>query len=409
MPIYEYEAISSGGKKIRKTIDADSPRQARSRLRTQGTYVVSIKEAKPSREGVSRDLTKIFTSRGVSTARLAQETRQLATLVGAGIPLVECLQVISDQTPNMRFKTTLTEVRERIEDGSSLAKAITLYPKIFPRLYVNMVTAGEASGTLDSVLDNLADYLEGQLELRRKIQAALFYPVLMFIICIMVVIAMVTLVVPTIVKIFEKEGTMLPLPTQIMIAISNALTGYWYLFIAGSAAFVLLFGYIYRQPRGRQVIDAQILRIPIFTGLYQKVYTARIASTLATLLSSGVELLAALDIVKNIVGNVHVTRAVEDARDGIREGRSLAREFGRSKRFPMLFCQMVAVGERSGKLQLMLQKAGRSFRNDVTAAVTGLTALIEPVMIITLGVLVLGVVISVILPMFDLMDKVQGV
>jgi general secretion pathway protein F len=408
MPIFEYEAINSSGKKIKSTIDADSVKAARSRLRTQGSYVTSIRESAKNKTAYTKDLKQLLNVKKVSTAKLAQETRQLATLVAAGIPLVESLQIISDQSTQITFKTTLAEVRERIEDGSSLAKAISNYPKIFPRLYINMVASGEASGTLDSVLENLADHLEAQVELKRKIQAALFYPIIMFGICILVVVGIVTFVVPTIVKIFEKEGTVLPLPTQIMIFVSSLFTTYWYFLILSIAVIILAVRNFYSRPKGRSYIDSKVLTLPIYGGMYQKIYTAQIATTLSTLISSGVELLQAMEIIKNIVGNIHVSQAIEDARDGVREGRSLAKEFAKSKRFPLLFCQMVSVGERSGKLEQMLNKAGKSFRNDVSASITALTALIEPAMIITLGVIVLGIVISVILPMFDLMEKVQG-
>jgi len=256
------------------------------------------------------------------------------------------------------------------------------------------------------LLKNLSEHFESQLELKRKIQNSLFYPIMMFVICVLVVVGLVTFVVPTIVSIFQKEGAILPLPTRIMITFSDILTHGWYIIIG-----VLLLGCLgsvsaYRNPVWRKRIDQRLLHLPILSPVYRKIYTARVAATLSTLLASGVELLTALDIVKSLVGNVHVVKAIEDARDGVREGRSLAKEFSRSGLFPHLFCQMVAVGEKSGRLESMLQKAGKSYKNEVSSAITGLTTLIGPLMIVGLGTLVLCIVISVLMPMFDLMDKI---
>jgi len=407
MPVYEYQGIFQNGKKTKGTLDADSVRGARSKLKALSIYPTYLKEVTSAKN--KRDSSKVFSgfvSKKITIARLAQETRQLSTLVGAGIPIVEALQVLSDQTDNARFRRIIIDIREMVEDGSSLARALGKFPEAFPRLYINLVASGEASGQLDSVLENLSEHFESQLELKRKIQNSLFYPIMMLIICVLVVVGLVTFVVPTIVAIFQKEGAVLPLPTRIMIMFSDILTHSWYI-IAGLLALTVL-GVVsaYKHPVWRKKIDHQLLQIPIFSPVYRKIYTARVAATLSTLLASGVELLTALDIVKSLVSNVHVVKAIEDARDGVREGRSLAKEFSRTGLFPHLFCQMVAVGEKSGRLESMLQKAGKSYKNEVSSAITGLTTLIGPLMIVGLGTLVLCIVISVLMPMFDLMDKI---
>jgi general secretion pathway protein F len=301
----------------------------------------------------------------------------------------------------------VVNIRENVEEGESLARSLVRFPKAFSKLYVNMVTSGEASGTLDKVLQNLADYMEGQIELRRKVTSALVYPILMLFVCGAVVSALLVFVVPKIVDIFQKQGTPLPLPTKIVITFSNFLLGYWWMLIVAGLVAVSLVRFYYAQPAGRSRIDKLFLKMPIYGRLYTKVCTARVSRTLGTLLSSGVGLLDGIEIAKNIVTNVHVTKALEDARDGVREGRSLARELSKSGLFPPMLSHMVAVGEKSGELEDMLVKAGRAYEQDVNAALGSLTQIIEPVLMIIVGVLVLGIVVSMLLPMTDLIGALQ--
>lgn len=407
MPVFDYVAVDAGGKRARGTIDAENARAARSRLRTQGLFPTSLEEASEQRKKASRDVKQLFGGNRVSTKALSIATRQLATLVSAGLPLVSALQALTDQTDAPVFKRIIVEVREQVEEGSSLADAIGKYPKAFPKLYVNMIASGEASGTLDSVLTNLAGYLEGQVELRRKIWSALTYPILMLFICTLVVAGLLMFVVPRIVEIFEKQGAALPLPTRIMIGVSNFLVHYWYLLILFVMLCVYTMRWYYRQPHGRSKIDRLMLRVPIFSGIYIKIATARVASTLSTLLSSGVGLLTGIEIVRNIVANVHVAKALDEAREGVREGRSLARELGKSRIFPVMLSHMIAVGEKSGELESMLGKAGKSYENEVNATLSGLTALLEPLLMIVVGAIVLFIVMSVLMPMTDLISVIQ--
>lgn len=407
MPIFEYVAVDANGKERKGTMDAESERGARQRLRSQALFPTSIREGKAASNDKANDIKRYFVSSRVSTKDLAVATRQLSTLVGAGLPLVSALQGLAEQTESITLKGAVVEVREAVEEGSSLAKALAKFPKIFPALYINMIASGEASGTLDAVLDNLADYLEAQLALRREITSALLYPILMLFICTAVVAALFIYVVPRIVEIFKKQGAELPLPTKVMIAISDFLVAYWPLVVVAFIGVVFLARWYYKQPQGRSVVDRWLLRIPIFGPLYLKISTARFAQTLGTLLSSGVGLLAGIDITKNIVGNVHLVAALESARDGVREGKSLARELGRSGYFPSMLSQMIAVGEQSGELEQMLNKAGKAYENEVNATLSGLTSLLEPLMMIGVGGVVLCIVISVLLPMADLIRVVQ--
>lgn len=406
MPIYEYTALNATGKRIKGLVDADTLRSARTKLRTQNIFPTDIKESIKAAKDNKQNVKNFFGDR-VSLKELTVATRLLATLANAGLPLVAALNALADQVESPSLKRIVVDIKERVEQGSSLAKALAAYPKVFPRLYVNMVQSGEASGTLDTILDNLSDYYEAQMELRRKISSALFYPILMFGFCTLVVIGLVTFVVPNIVEIFIKQKIDLPFPTRAVIALSNTLTGYWWAIIGLIAISISLVRYYYRQPKGREWFDAKLLKAPLFGPIYKKIATARVATTLGTLLNGGVELLQALDIVKNIVGNVHMRKALEEARDGVREGRSLAKELSKSGYFPNLLSQMVAIGEKSGKMENMLSKAGKSFTSEVNAAIAGLTSLIEPLMMIVLGGLVFSIVISVLMPMTKLMQAVR--
>lgn len=408
MPVYEYTAIGGGGKQQKGSIDAENLRAARQKLRAQNLFPTDMKESSVSGKAKSQDVSKYFQSDRVNTKDLSVMTRQLATLIGAGLPLVAALSALSDQTGSKTLQRIIIDIREKVEEGGALAKAMGAFPKAFPRLFVNMIASGEASGTLDAVLENLADYLEAQLELRRKVSSALFYPALMLCFCTLVVMGLLAFVVPNIVEIFQKQGATLPVPTRIMLALSHGLVSYWYLIIGGIAGVIALVQWYYRQPKGRENFDRALLKLPIIGPMYLKICTARVSRTLGTLLTSGVGLLNALEIARNLVGNVHLTRALEDARIGVSEGRSLAKELARSGFFPPLLSHMIAVGEASGKLEAMLSKAGRSYENEVSASLAGLTSLIEPLMMIVLGGIVFSIVISILLPMVDLVNLVQG-
>jgi general secretion pathway protein F len=407
MPVYEYTALESSGRKTKGTVEADSIRAARQKLRSQSVFPTDIKESLNASRGQSKDVKHLFGGDRVTTKQLTVATRLLATLSNAGLPLISALLSLSEQESSANFKRIIVDIKEKVEQGSSLAKAMGGYPKVFPRLYVNMVASGEASGALDTALENLADYYEAQLELRRKVTNALMYPILMFVFCIAVVIVLVAFVVPNIVEIFIKQNISLPLPTQIVIALSDFLIGYWWLLIIFTLGLALYVKRAYESTAGRAWFDKTFLVLPIYGTIYRKVSTARIASTLATLLGGGVQLLSALDIVKNIIGNVHMRSAVEEARDGVKEGKSLARELSKCGYFPELLSQMIAIGEKSGNLEPMLQKAGKTFSNEANSSISGLTTLLEPLMIMFLGAIVFSIVISVLLPMVELMQIVQ--
>jgi general secretion pathway protein F len=406
VPVFEYVAIDARGKNVRGVLDADNGRVARQRLRAQGLFATEVHEAQDKTAADKKDVLQYLQSDKVSARDLSIGTRQLATLVTAGLPLVNALSALADQTDSPVFRKVIVAVREQVEEGTTLHRAMAEHPKAFPSLFVNMVAAGEASGTLDNVLNNLADYIESQVELRRKVRSALTYPILMLCVCILVILALFTFVIPRITEMFQRQNVALPLPTQITVAISYGLIHYWYLLAAALVATFFGIRSYYRKESGRKRVDKMFLRAPIFGNLYTKVMTARVTQTLGALLASGVGLLKAIDITRNIIENVHIVAALESAKEGVREGRSLANELSRSGLFPAMVSHMIAVGEKSGALEAMLTKVGDTYEKDVNASLDGLTSLLEPLLMIIVGMVVLCIVISVLLPMTEMINLV---
>ena len=408
MPVYEYVAINSAGKRTKGRLDAENERTARQKLRRSKLFPTTITEATSGIAAKSSDdVLRFLKTDKVSMKELSLTTRQFATLLNAGLPLVSALQALCEQTDSVVMQRVLVELREGVQEGDSLAKSLGAHPKVFPRLYTNLVAAGEASGTLDQVLEKLADYLEGQVALRGKIFSALTYPVVMMVVCFLVIIGLMVGVIPNIVEIFVKQGLTLPLPTQIVISASDFLINYWWaLLLVGVGVLAFARNY-YRSEGGRKKIDGWLLRLPLIGPVYVKVVTARIASTLSALLGSGVELLRALDITKNIIGNVHVVSMLEEAREGVREGKNLSSEIMKHNILPSMISRMIAIGEKSGDLEQMLEKAAATYDNEVSSTLEGMTSLLEPLLMVTVGVIVLIIVVSVLLPMTELINVVS--
>ncbi|MCI5066707.1 type II secretion system inner membrane protein GspF [bacterium] len=407
MPVYEYLAINGSGREVKGRVDAENERVARQRLRKEQLFPTSLKETSSSPEDRTQNVMKYLKSDRVGLKELTLMTRQFATLVTAGLPLVSALQALGEQSDSQVMQRVLVLVREQVQEGESLAKSLQAHPKTFPRLYINLVAAGEASGTLDEVLEKLAEYLEGQLALRGKVFSALTYPVVMLVVCGLVILGLMIGVIPRIVEIFVKQGLALPLPTQIVIASSDFLIGYWWLLLLVGIALAVAAARYYALPHGRAVVDRLLLKLPLVGSVYIKVITARIASTLSALLGSGVELLKALEITKNIIGNVHIVNLLDEAREGVREGKNLSREIMRHNLLPTMLSRMIAIGEKSGDLENMLEKAAKTYDNEVSSTLDGLTSLLEPLLMVTVGMIVLLIVVSVLLPMTELINVVS--
>lgn len=407
MPVYSYAGLSPEGKNVSGVIDAESPRAARLKLRRSGVFPTSLSESREAdaTPRASRSITRLFER--VGQQELAVMTRQLSTLVSAGLPLVDCLSALIEQVDSERLKSILTQTRERVNEGSSLADALAEHPKVFTGLYVNMVRAGEASGALDVVLLRLADYTESTSRLRSKLRSALTYPTIMLVIGASILFFLLSYVVPKITRIFTESKQVLPLPTRLLMAVSGMLSNWWPLFVLLAAAAALGFRYYVRTESGRYRYDRWRLRAPVFGKLLQKIAVARFSRTLSTLLRSGIGLLPSLDIVKNIVDNRVLYDATEAARDAIREGQSIAPPLKKSGIFPPLMIHMIAVGERSGQLEEMLLKTAETYESEVDSTIATLTTLLEPVMIVFMGALVTFIVLSILLPIFQMSQLVR--
>jgi len=346
--------------------------------------------------------------RGRVTAEdVAILTRQLSTLLHAGVTLVDSLTALVDQTEKERLKRIVSDVKTRVNEGSSLADALAQHGKVFGNLYVNMVRAGEASGALDAVLARLADFTEGQAKLRQKVVGTLIYPAIMTVIGSGILALLMTVVVPKVTKIFESMKVTLPWTTRLLIFTSNTLANWWWLLIPLAIGAVVSFLRWKQSPKGRPVWDRFVLRAPVFGSLVRMLAIARFSRTLSTLLKSGVPLLTAMDITKNVVSNGVLAEVVENARDAIREGESIAGPLKRSGEFPPLVHHMIAIGERSGQLEEMLLNVADSYETQVSVRVGALTALMEPLIIVAMGVAVAFVAFSILMPILQLNTSIR--
>lgn len=408
MPVYEYTALTGAGKKIKGVIDADSSTAARQKIRGQGNYPVEIKET--STKITTAAKTSLFSlqlSPRVKQQEVHIATRQLATLLGAGIPLVPSLNGLIDQTDNRSFKTILTQIKDAVNEGNTLTSALAEHPRLYSRIYTNMVQAGEASGSLDVVLERLAEFGENQHALRSRIRAAMLYPIFMAVVGIVVLFVLITFVVPSITSVFEGTKQALPLPTIVLIGMSAFLKRFWWLVLITVASAIGTIRWYVNTKDGRQRWDHLKLTLPGLRGLNIKTASALFGRTLSSLLQSGVPLITSLQIVKNIVDNVILSDLINDACNELEKGLSLSQFFKGNPYFPPMLVQMMAVGEQSGELDKMLAKAADSYEREVESKILALTSLIEPVMILTMGVVVSFIVVSILLPIFEMNQLIR--
>ncbi len=403
MPIYEYKAFNVKGKTVTDIIDADSAASVRQKLRAARIYPVSISEVDDASPKKGRFALNVFPlSSKVGTAEMAMVTRQLATLLGAGFPLVSALQTLVPQTRSSHLKQVLSQIKDSIEGGSTFAGALSQYPNLFSDIYVNMVKSGESSGTLEIVLNRLAEISERQQALSHKIKSAMAYPILMFFVGTAILFFLLTYIVPTITAMFDDMEQVLPLPTIILIGISEYLKTYWWAILIAIVALVFGVRKFVRTETGSYMYDRFILSVPVVGPLKQKLAVGRFARTMGSLLENGVSLMAALGIVKNIVGNRLIADAVDSAAVSVEKGGSLSRALGESGLFPHISIQMIQVGENSGELESMLGKIADIYENEVESTVSGMTALLEPLIILFMAVVVGFIVLAIILPIFEM-------
>lgn len=407
MAVFEYRGIQiTSGKPVKGYRDADNAKSLRAILRRDGVLLTEANEEAERGSKGSKINLFAFMQRP-STADVAVMTRQLATLVRAGVPLVESVAALTEQVEKEQLKKTLTAVRETLNEGTSFAKSLEAHPAIFPSLYINMVAAGEASGTLEAVLERLADFMEGQARLKGKVTAALAYPVLMMFIGIVMVSVLMVAVVPKVTSIFENLGHALPWYTQLLIVVSSVVAGYWWLIILVTVGSVIGFRRWRASPEGRLKWDSFRLVVPIFGRLQLLVSVARFARTLSTLLSSGVQLLQAMEIGRHVLENSRLESVISEAIGSIRGGESIAEPLKRARVFPPMVTHMIAVGEKTGQLEAMLENVSRAYEADVETRVVALTSLLEPLMIVLLGGVVGFIAMAILMPLIQMNELVQ--
>jgi general secretion pathway protein F len=408
MPVYEYTALDTGGKKLKGVLDADSMAAARQKIRQTGKYPVDIRETVPrARQKKKGGFFFLQSGPRVKQQEIHVATRQLATLLGAGIPLVPALNGLIEQTTNKTLKTIITQIKESVNEGNSLTSALAEHPRLFSKIYVNMVRAGEASGSLDVVLERLAEFGERQQALHSRIKAAMIYPIFMALVGTVVLFLLITFIVPSITKVFNDRNQILPLPTIILIKISSFLQSYWWLVLLLLVALILGIHFFIQRPKGRRIWDKLKLTLPVLQDLNIKIAAASMGRTLASLLQSGVPLITSLQIVKNILNNVLLAEVMDEATEELEKGKSLSGILRGNKYFTPMLVQMIAVGEQSGALEKMLEKAADSYEKEVESKIMAMTSMIEPEMILAMGRVVSFIVISILLPIFEMNQLIK--
>lgn len=404
MPVFRYQGIDKKGKKVTGILDAENERAARSKLRRENIYPTNVAVG-GSRGSIvaagQREFKLGAMFQRIKVQDIAMMTRQLASLLEAGVPLVEALGALVDQLEQPKLRTAITELRERVTEGEKLSAAMQRYPKIFNDLYVNMIGAGEASGTLEQVLGRIADVTEAQAKLQSKIVGALTYPLVMGVVGLVMMVLLITFVIPRMTAMLLDMDIPLPLPTRMLIAFTDIFFSWWWLFLAIIGISIYAFRRWVQSEKGREVFDGWLLQMPLVGKLIRLAAVARLARTLATLLKGGVAMLAAMDIVRNIAQNVILRRALEEAREAVKEGSSLADPLRESGHFPPLATHMIAIGEKTGELENMLERVADNYETQVDNAVGTLMTLLEPLMLVVMGGMVAFIVVSVMYPMLQ--------
>ena len=413
MPVFEYAALTKKGKKKTGIIDADGASGARQKLRDSEIYPISLKELSGSvstgkKKTGTLDIGRRLVRRlsRVKPSDIAVMTRQLSTLLWAGLPLVSALESLIPQTRSTRFKKVLAQIKNAIVEGRGFAQSLSMYPGVFSALYINMIRAGETAGTLEIVLERLADLMEKQNALASRIKGALYYPVFMAAVGSLVLFALMGYVVPKITSIFTDLSQTLPLPTIFLIAASDFIKGYWWLFMILTGGLAYGARLFIHTKKGRYSFDKMKLSLPIAGNMIRKLSASRFFRTLASLLDNGVSMLKSLEIVKNIAGNVLFADALENIAEEVGKGRGLAESISDQNIFPALSVQMIQVGEQSGELEIMLDKVAEIYEKEVENAITGMTSLLEPVMILFMAVIIGFIVVAIALPIIE-MNQIQ--
>ena len=403
MPTFAYSGRTRAGQTVSGERVADTMDAAVAALRREQVMVTRIDQAKAKAAAVAKKAGKGGVK--VPSKNLAIFTRQFSVMIDAGLPLVQCLDILGKQEPHKGFSTAILKVREDVEAGAALADAMKKHQKTFDALYSNMIAAGEAGGILDTILKRLAGYIEKSVKLKSDVKSAMIYPVAVIVIAVVVVAAILWKVIPTFAQLFQGMGAQLPLPTRVVIAASDGLVAYGWMVILGAGAIAFGLKRYYGTERGRRVIDGLLLKTPILGNILRKVAVARFCRTLSTLMASGVPILDGLDITARTAGNSIIEDAIQVTRTSIERGETISAPLRETNVFPSMVVQMINVGETTGALDTMLSKIADFYEEEVDSAVAGLLTLMEPVMIAFLGVVVGGIVIAMYMPIFDLISK----
>jgi type IV pilus assembly protein PilC len=405
MSTFQYSARDKSGHMLTGIMDAESKQDLLQKLRGKGLIPTSVNEGtSPAAQGAARRGGLIARVRGkrVKPDEMVLFTRSLATMVNSGLPLLQGIDIMIEQTESENFKKVLTQVGQDIEAGLTFSDALKKHPRVFSELFASMVRAGEASGNLDGILVQLAEYLEATEKLKREIRAAMTYPVIALVIVVSIAAGLLIFIVPKFQEIFESLGGELPGPTLMLIAVSNAIRHYILVFVGVTFAIIMALRYYISTPAGRYQFDTFKLRLPVFGPLFRKVAVSRFARTLSTLTRSGVPVLASLEIVERTVANDVIARAVKESQNSISAGATIAEPLAKSGVFPLMVTRMIDVGEKTGSLDELLAKISEFYDQQVEAAITGLTSMIEPMLILFLGIIVGGMVLALFLPIFKL-------
>lgn len=401
MPLFEYKGITHAGKNKSGVIDSENIKSARQKLKKDGIFVIDIRN-KIKAAAAKKGGTAFFQA-SVPIKDLALMTRQLAVLIKSQIPLVEALAAVSEQVEHPALSTALSDAKNMVNEGSPFYKALAKYPHIFDNIFISMCEAGEMSGSLDVILLRLADFTESAARLRQKVSSALTYPIIMLVVVFVIVMGLFTFVIPKMMTIFESSPELqLPWYTLVIVDISRFMTNYWYIIIIAIVMSFVTFSVWKKSAEGRPKWDAISLKAPVFGPIIRMVAVSRFTRTLATLLTGGVPMLGALDIVRNVVNNAVIARAVDEARSNISEGESIAGPLARSGQFPPIVIHMVKIGEKTGELENMLSQVSDAYDFSVQNKIDSMTSLITPVITIIMGVVVMMIVLSIVIPMFEM-------
>ena len=408
MPVFVWEGRTAQGRLVKgENLEAPDLEAALARLREQRIRP-NTSRVREKGKGLEREIGIPGFGDKVTTKDISVATRQLATMIDAGLPIVQCLDILGEQSESKLLCKTVNTVKKDVEGGSTLADALRKHPKIFDDLYVNMVEAGEAGGILNTILNRIALFIEKANRLKKKVKGAMIYPCAIVGVAVIVVAVLMIFVIPVFAELYGSMGKALPVPTQICINISNWFVAYWYLLVAAITGMIMGVSFYYKTPGGRMNIDRLLLRMPIIGDLLRKVAVARFSQNMSLLLSSGVPILDGLAITGKTAGNKVVEKAIMESRVSISQGKTVAEPLRDSKIFPPLVCQMVAVGESTGGLDTMLKKVAELYEEEVDDAVANLTAMMEPMIMVILGVILGGLVIAMYLPIFQMGSLVGG-